>query len=103
MPTQVPAPMLLVPAQPSSQWHLPPGGPTFPPVFSIYLTAWLCKLMGAIPCVVTPPWDRCTQGSPSALMLQKRVQLCTLTRSVIVSQMQVQLQSVNTQFLVGGS
>ena len=96
MPTPALAPMLLVPAQPSSQRHLPHGGPSFPLLFSIYWTAWLCKHMGTISRVVTPPWDCCvcTRGSPSALMLQKRVQLCTPTRSIMAPQTHVPLEIV---------
>lgn len=48
MPTLVLAPIWVIPAQTLSQQHLPLGGPIFPPVFSIYLTTWLCKHMGAM-------------------------------------------------------
>ena len=61
MPTLVLTPVLVVPARSPSRWQLRPSGPTFPPVFSIYLTAWFCRRRGAIPPVVTPRW-----GSPSA-------------------------------------
>lgn len=78
MPTSVLAPMLVVPTQTSFQRHLSSREPNFPPVFSIYLTAWLCKQMGTISCVGTPPRGLlCVHsGKPVCLMLQKRVQLC---------------------------
>lgn len=91
MPTSVLAPMLVVPTQTSFQWHLSSREPNFPPVFSIYLTAWLCKQMGTISCVGTPPRGLlCVHsGKPVCLMLQKRVQLCMATRSIMAPQMRV--------------
>lgn len=99
MPTSVLAPMLVVPTQTSFQWHLSSREPNFPPVFSIYLTAWLCKQMGTISCVGTPPRGLlCVHsGKPVCLMLQKRVQLCMATRSIMAPQMRVQLE-----ILLGG-